>query len=253
MKRRTTGLLETAHKYGGTKLKRFVLLSSGVAVLNSFDSIAKPGKPYTEADWNPVTAEYAIKNNDVVAAYNVSKALAEKKAWEFIESAKPAFDLTALLPAVIIGPMLHPISSSKDINSTNAFAVYSLLSGQYKHLDEARYPFYHYVDVRDVSLAHVKGLTTAAASNKRIILVSASITPQLVVKIIQKRFPELKSRLPEGSDDVKRDSPEGVDPTGWDTSRSFEVFREGWKYRELEESVVDVVKEFLKLEEGWKK
>jgi hypothetical protein len=51
---RTTGLIECAHRLGGTKLKRFVLLGSAVAVLNSFEDLSIAGKDYTEEDWNPV-------------------------------------------------------------------------------------------------------------------------------------------------------------------------------------------------------
>ena len=50
----TTGLIEAAHKFGGTSLKRFVLLGSAVAALNSFEDLSVAGKDYTEENWNPV-------------------------------------------------------------------------------------------------------------------------------------------------------------------------------------------------------
>lgn len=45
--------------------------------------------------------------------------------------------------------------------------------------------------------------------------------------------------------------PSGVNPTGWDTSRSYEVFGQGWKYIALEDSVVDTVTSLLKHESMW--
>ena len=51
---RTTQILESAHRHGGTALKRFVLLGSAVSVLNSFEDMSREGRPYTEQDWNPV-------------------------------------------------------------------------------------------------------------------------------------------------------------------------------------------------------
>jgi hypothetical protein len=33
-----------------------VLLGSAVSVLNSFEDLSTEGKPYTEKDWNPVSA-----------------------------------------------------------------------------------------------------------------------------------------------------------------------------------------------------
>jgi hypothetical protein len=38
-------------------LRRFVLLASAVEILNSFEDLSKPGKPYTEKDWNPVSVK----------------------------------------------------------------------------------------------------------------------------------------------------------------------------------------------------
>ena len=55
---RTLGLLESAHKLGGPNLKRFVLLGSAVAVMNSFEKEDVAGKDYTEADWNPVITQH---------------------------------------------------------------------------------------------------------------------------------------------------------------------------------------------------
>lgn len=55
------------------------------------------------------------------------------------------------------------------------------------------------VDVRDVSRVHILALDSPATSNQRVQLVHGLITPQLVVNIIRKNFPELKSRVPEGN------------------------------------------------------
>lgn len=50
----TLGLLESAHRLGGKRLKRYVLLGSSVAVMNSFAREDEKGRDYTEEDWNPV-------------------------------------------------------------------------------------------------------------------------------------------------------------------------------------------------------
>jgi hypothetical protein len=102
-----------------------------------------------------------------------------------------------------------------------------------------------------VARAHILSLTAPAASGQRILIVSGLITPQLVVNIIDKRFPELRSRLPKGGD-PSQILPEGISPTGWNTSRSFKIFGKGWSYMGLEESLVDAVNSILELENGWK-
>jgi hypothetical protein len=88
-----------------------------------------------------------------------------------------------------------------------------------------------------------------AASDKRIILVSNFIAPQLVINIIYEHFPELRSRLLKGEPD--QILPKGVASTGWDTSRSFEVFGPGWSHINLEKSVIDTVHSILELEKNW--
>ena len=97
--------------------------------------------------------------------------------------------------------------------------------------------------------AHVLTLNASNASNKRILLVSELITPQLVVNTIRKRFPNLRDRVAEGN--PFQILPKGVNPTGWNVSRSYDVFGEDWTYRTLEESVTDTVEDLLRHENRW--
>jgi hypothetical protein len=46
--------MKAAHNLGGPQIKRFVLLSSAVAVLDSGRDMSIARKDYTEEDWNPV-------------------------------------------------------------------------------------------------------------------------------------------------------------------------------------------------------
>ena len=50
----TLRVLESAHRLGGKRLKRFVLLGSSVAVMDSFAKEDKKRRDYDEEDWNPV-------------------------------------------------------------------------------------------------------------------------------------------------------------------------------------------------------
>jgi hypothetical protein len=105
------------------------------------------------------------------------------------------------------------------------------------------------VDVRDVALAHILSLTEPKASNQRIILVAGLITPQLVINLIRKHFPQLDERIEVGI--PSQILPVGVQPTGWNTSRSLEIFGKGWGYKGLEESLVDTVTSLLEWEKKW--
>ncbi|KAE9368254.1 NAD(P)-binding protein [Stipitochalara longipes BDJ] len=245
----TMELIKSVHEYGGPQVKRFVLLGSAVAVLDSSQDISIAGKDYTESDWNPVTEEEAVKTQSPVLGYNVSKKLAEQAAWDFLAAEEPVFDLTVINPDIIIGPMLQPVADPKHVNETNSFACYNFFNGKYKDIESLRFPFYHFVDVRDVALAHILSLTEPKASNQRILIVGGLITPQLVINHIRKHFPQLKDRIEVGN--PAQILPIGVQPTGWDTSRSFEIFGEGWGYKGLEESLVDTVTSLLEWEKKW--
>ncbi|KAF2265121.1 hypothetical protein CC78DRAFT_579812 [Lojkania enalia] len=204
-------------------MKRFVLLGSAVVVLNEFEDMTKAGKPYTEDDWNPVTPGYAIENKNIVAGYNA--------------------------PDIIIGPMLQYVPGPKSINETNMYAIYNFLNDTYQSIDSVQFPFYHFVDVRDVANAHILALTGPSASNRRIILVSGLISPQLVINTIRPHFPELKDRIIEGNSEQLL--PSNVDPTGWDTTRSYELFGAKWGYIGLEKSIADTVQNILEHEKAW--
>ncbi|KAI9851188.1 MAG: hypothetical protein M1838_004298 [Thelocarpon superellum] len=267
----TIGLFQSAHKLGGSRIKRAVLLGSAVAVLDSFADEGVAGRDYTEEDWNPVTAKDAIERRDAVLGYNASKKLAEKAAWKFMDENKTAFDLTVINPDIVIGPMLHPMPGPHSINETNRFAIYSFMDGTHKAIEPVVFPFYHFVrspscehlifegaqsdpdgdqvDVREVAKGLVLAMTAPGASNKRILLVSGVITPQLVANTIRRHFPKLKDKVAEGN--PAQIFPSGVHPTGWDVSRSHEVFGKDWTYRSLEESVVDTVEDILRHEDIW--
>jgi hypothetical protein len=92
-------------------------------------------------------------------------------------------------------------------------------------------------------------MTASAASNKRILLVSGLITPQLIINIIRKNFPELHNRIIEGKPDTL--IPKGIEPTDWDVSRSFEIFGQDWEYTNVEKTVTDTVKDLLMHEKRW--
>jgi nucleoside-diphosphate-sugar epimerase len=80
-----------------------------------------------------------------VLGYNVSKKRAEQAAWEFMQRNSPPFDLVALNPDIIIGPMIHPISGAQSINQTNHFAIASFIDGTHKQVEGVIFPFWHFV------------------------------------------------------------------------------------------------------------
>ena len=132
-----------------SQVKKVVITSSFAAVGDTFD-----GKiVFNESDWSDPT-------NPKISAYNKSKTLAEKSAWEFMES-NPSFKLTVINPVAVIGPML-----SDDLGTSNLF-VKKMLDGS-----TPGNPGLHigFVDVRDVARAHIESIKNVKSDNKRIIL-----------------------------------------------------------------------------------
>ena len=115
----TIEILKAAKTYGPT-VKRVVVTSSFASISDPTKG-DRPGYVYTEKDWNPVSSlpfnraciEYQTNiqtlcqltfeqsEKDPVLGYLGSKALAEKAAWDFIESEKPSFDLVTICPPMV--------------------------------------------------------------------------------------------------------------------------------------------------------
>jgi nucleoside-diphosphate-sugar epimerase len=66
-------------------IRRVVITGSFASVLDPSKGM-RPGYAYTEADWNPVTAEEAKSNG--VFAYLASKTFAEQAAWQYVKDNK---------------------------------------------------------------------------------------------------------------------------------------------------------------------
>ena len=92
----TLAVVRAAHKH---KVKRVVITSSVVSIMVQTEENIKLN--YTEKDWTDVT---------MANAYQKSKTLAERAAWDFLNSLPEAerFELVIINPGLILGPTLIP-------------------------------------------------------------------------------------------------------------------------------------------------
>lgn len=141
------------------RVKRIVLTSSFASVMDDSRGPG-PGFTYTGADWNPLTYEESVKSGPVIA-YRGSKKFAEVEAWEIAKNA--TFDLVTFCPPMTFGPIAHPIDSLQELNLSNK-TIYDIYMG-ISPLPVSRVPVW--VDVRDLALAHVRGLMVDKAGGKR--------------------------------------------------------------------------------------
>jgi len=133
-------------------VRRVVLTSSFAAVGYS----PKPVRDYTEDDWtDPETPG--------LPAYPLAKTVAERAAWDLVAQEGGGLELVSLNPTFILGPALTAEARS------SLRLVKGLLDGQLTVVPRQRFGI---VDVRDVADAHVRAMSTAAASGKRFLLLA---------------------------------------------------------------------------------
>ena len=154
----TLAIMKAARK---NKAKKVVITSSIAAVAGEY---VTSDKVFTEEDWTDITKEGLF-------TYMKSKTLAEKAAWDFVAELPDdeKIPLVTINPAIVLGPNVSTGSSeSLDFGK-------NLMLGKWPMLISQKIA---YVDVRDVSKAHLEGLLRDEANDKRFILCAGS--PELV-------------------------------------------------------------------------
>jgi nucleoside-diphosphate-sugar epimerase len=197
-----------------------------------------PARTLTNESWNTISTDYAREASNAYISYCSSKKEAELAVWSFVKNDKPNFTVTVFLPALIFGPPIQPVKNAKSLNFSSA-TFYSLFSGENSGKPVPATMFPSYIDVRDLAHAHVKALTTPAASNKRYLIGGFQYSNTAVVKVLNEQFPELKSKLPVGDEDnvivakiVAEEGNSVLDMT----------------FKTFEETVVDTTKKILEIE-----
>ena len=169
----TLAVLEACAK--AVDVKRVVLTSSMAAVTDEPDD----ARVLTEADWNEKST---LRRNP----YYLSKTLAERAAWTFMERERPAFDLVAMNPFIIMGPSLGP-----GLNVSNKI-VSDMVNGVYPGILSLTWGI---VDVRDVAHAHVRAADLPGAHG-RYLLAQEAVSMRTVVGWLREAGFAAGTRLP---------------------------------------------------------
>jgi len=140
------GVLFVLHAAKAAGVKRVVLTSAFGAV--GMGTHKKT--PYTEEDWTDLTQD--------IPAYQKSKTLSEKAAWDYIAGEGRGLELAVVNPVGVLGPVLGP-DYSHSIHS-----IQQMLTGALKGFPKMRFA---YVDVRDVASLHLKAMELPAANGQR--------------------------------------------------------------------------------------
>ena len=147
------GALRVLRAARAAGIRRVVLTSSFAAVGYGHYGA---GRPRNEGDWSDVEAPG-------ITPYVKSKTIAERAAWDFVQTEGGDLELAVVNPVAILGPVLGPdISNSIRI-------IQALLSG---YLPVAPPMWMNLVDVRDVVDLHVRAMTAPEAAGERFLAVA---------------------------------------------------------------------------------
>ena len=142
---------------------------------------------FTERDWTDV-------NGEGVTPYVESKALAERAAWDFIESEAANKDggrlgLSVVNPVGVCGPVLGPGSS------TSILIVQRLFGWGRPRPSEP--VFRRKIDISDVADLHLRAMTHPAASGERFLAVAGNFLSTLeTAKILKTSLGQAAKRVP---------------------------------------------------------
>ncbi|HVF15644.1 MAG TPA: NAD-dependent epimerase/dehydratase family protein, partial [Steroidobacteraceae bacterium] len=183
-------------------------------------------------------------------AYVKSKTIAERAAWDFVASTDRAFELTAINPVGVFGPVLGPdFSASIEL-------IRSMMKGAMPGVPKLHFGA---VDVRDVADLHVRAMTDPRANGERFLATAGDFISMLeIAKILKANLGSAASKVPA------RELPNGlvrfaalfsgaakqaVPELGkWKNASSEKARRVlGWLPRSNEESIVAAAKSLINL------
>ncbi|SCU95655.1 LADA_0G16732g1_1 [Lachancea dasiensis] len=129
-------------------VRRVVMTSNFGAVGYSHKD---PHTPITEKEWTD-------PNEKHLTAYNKSKVLAERAAWDFVNSHGKGLELVTINPTAIYGPAL-----CKDM-SVGFELLKKILDGSMRAIPQLSM---NVIDVRDVADLHIRAMTSPKAKGQR--------------------------------------------------------------------------------------
>lgn len=168
-------LLSAASRAG---VERVVLTSSMSAVVYGNDR----SRTFSEADWSNLDGAR-------IGAYDKSKTIAERAAWDFMTTLGPecTMELVSINPGLVLGPLL-----SSDWG-TSGELVKRIIDHAVPAIPDINFAC---VDVRDVASAHVAAMVTPEAKGQRFICIEADHSMMEVALILKEHLGPRGYKIP---------------------------------------------------------
>lgn len=171
------GALRVLRAAAEAGVERVVMTSSVAAIV--YGQARDGSKVYDEKDWSLLGPS--------VGAYEKSKTIAERAAWELIESMTDGPQLVVINPGLVMGPLLE------EDYGTSGEVVRKLMRRELPGCPDVGWAV---VDVRDVSWAHVQAMTTPQAEGKRFCIAIEHASMLDIAKILAANFQSKGYKIP---------------------------------------------------------
>jgi dihydroflavonol-4-reductase len=156
--------------------KRVVMTSAAAAARPPFDS----GRAADETIW----ADPADPQFDT---YRVSKILAERAAWDFMNGRGSSTSFTTVLPGAVFGPVL----TTDHLGS--ARIIQRLLDGNPSGIPRLGFSV---IDVRDLADLHLRAMTAAEAAGQRFIAAGEFVWMEDIARTLRTRLGTRAGKVP---------------------------------------------------------
>jgi dihydroflavonol-4-reductase len=231
----TLNVLNAAYR---ANIQRVVLTSSTSAVCERAKDVSRV---YSAEDWTD-------PNEPGLAPYALSKTIAEKAAWEFVNS-NEGITLSVVNPAFVFGPALETdYGSSLEV-------LCKMLRGKYPLIPNLGFAI---VDVRDVATLHRLAFESEDAAGKRFLCSSGFRWLKEIADTLREHFPDYHEKVPSKmmpnfllklvsifDPSVARFIPNLGIRKDMDTSAAGELL--GWQPRSPEEAIESGTRSLIKL------
>ncbi|MGD0691871.1 MAG: aldehyde reductase [Acidimicrobiales bacterium] len=161
-------------------VERVVLTSSLSAIVYGNDR----SRTFTEADWSNL-------DGPRIGAYDKSKTIAERAAWDYMASIKGSspMELAVINPGLVLGPLLS------DDWGTSGEMVKRILEHKVPAIPNINFST---VDVRDVASAHVAAMLSPDAAGQRFICAEANHSMMEIAQILKAKYGAQGFKIPTG-------------------------------------------------------
>lgn len=166
-----------------------------------------------------------------------SKKFAEQAAWELWAETDAGFQLTSVNPPYVFGPQAFGVKDSTQMN-TSVETVNALLKMNPK--DSIPGLKHLFVDVRDVSKAHLEAFENPEAVGKRFFITNGQWSYQGMANIIHENFKEL-TNVPVG--EPEKDEVLKKEAFKFDNSKTMNVLHTS--LIPFEQSIIDTVEQIV--------